>query len=376
MDTPRLASIVIDNYNYGQFLGDAIESALAQTYRNTEVIVVDDGSTDDSRSVIESYGDRVIPILKENGGQGSAYNAGFAASQGEVIVLLDSDDLLAPSALELAVPFFDDPDVVKVHWPLWLGDENGTRTGQMYPGSDLAEGDLRELVFRVGPTNHLSAPGCGNAWSRTLLERLLPMPEPLYRHGADTYLFEAAPFHGVMRTLAEPQTLYRQHRTNDHNSFAPEIKVEREIRFYEHYAPVLAEYCRSIGIGVDLDVWRSHSWWHRHRLAIQDISSLPSPDHPIAVADGGTWETGSISGRTRIPFPVIDGEYAGPPPDDEAGIAQVELARSRGVAFLVFGWPTFWWLEHFSTLDSYLRTRYRCHLSNERVVVFDLREVG
>src|SRR5687767_6151914 len=89
MDGP-LVSIIIDNYNYARFLPAAIDSALGQTYPNTEVIVVDDGSTDTSREVIRSYGGRVVPVLKENGGMMSAYNAGFSVSRGEVVVFLDS----------------------------------------------------------------------------------------------------------------------------------------------------------------------------------------------------------------------------------------------------------------------------------------------
>ena len=79
----RLASIIINNYNYGRYLPKAIDSALAQSYPHTEILVVDDGSSDDSRTVIASYGDRIIPVLKQNGGQASALNAGFAASRGD-----------------------------------------------------------------------------------------------------------------------------------------------------------------------------------------------------------------------------------------------------------------------------------------------------
>lgn len=61
-----LVSIIINNYNYGRFLREAIDSALNQTYPHVEVIVVDDGSTDGSQEIITSYGDRVIPVLKEN----------------------------------------------------------------------------------------------------------------------------------------------------------------------------------------------------------------------------------------------------------------------------------------------------------------------
>ena len=66
-----LVSILINNYNYGRYLGVAIDSALAQTYGRVEVVVVDDGSTDDSREVITGFAERVVSVLKINGGQPS-----------------------------------------------------------------------------------------------------------------------------------------------------------------------------------------------------------------------------------------------------------------------------------------------------------------
>src|SRR5688572_7501809 len=101
-DTP-LVSILINNYNYGRFLRQAIDSALSQTYGNIEVVVVDDGSTDESREIVVNYGERVRPVLKDNGGQASAFNAGFAASRGELIALLDSDDLFVAEKIEKCV---------------------------------------------------------------------------------------------------------------------------------------------------------------------------------------------------------------------------------------------------------------------------------
>ena len=93
-------SIVIDNYNSEAFVAQAIESALAQTHADLEVLVVDDGSTDRSAEVIRRYRDRVRVVEKPNGGQGSAYNRGFADSSGELVIFLDGDDWLYPQAAQ------------------------------------------------------------------------------------------------------------------------------------------------------------------------------------------------------------------------------------------------------------------------------------
>jgi glycosyltransferase involved in cell wall biosynthesis len=95
-----LASIVIGNYNYARFLSAAVESALSQTYRDVEVIVVDDGSTDESRSILHRYKDRVRIVLQENGGRAAVFNSGFRVSSGDIVLFLDSDDLLIPHAIE------------------------------------------------------------------------------------------------------------------------------------------------------------------------------------------------------------------------------------------------------------------------------------
>src|SRR5947207_2823602 len=102
------ASIVINNYNYSRFLSEAIDSALAQSYTHAEVIVVDDGSTDNSREIIERYGDRLTAITQQNAGQGAAYNTGFATSRGDFVCFLDADDVLNPNAITEAVAAFDD----------------------------------------------------------------------------------------------------------------------------------------------------------------------------------------------------------------------------------------------------------------------------
>lgn len=91
-----LVSIIIPNYNHGAYLGDAIQSVLAQSYSNIEIIVVDDGSTDDSRAIAESFGNRIHYIWQQNSGLCAARNTGLAAAKGVYIGLLDADDMLEP----------------------------------------------------------------------------------------------------------------------------------------------------------------------------------------------------------------------------------------------------------------------------------------
>ena len=93
-------SVVIPCYNGREYLAEAIESALAQTYRNIEVVVVDDGSTDDSAAIMARYRERIVVVRQENKGLPAARNAGILASTGDLIAFLDADDWWEPSFLE------------------------------------------------------------------------------------------------------------------------------------------------------------------------------------------------------------------------------------------------------------------------------------
>ena len=143
--------VVVNNYNYGRFLGAAVDSALAQNHPTVRVIVVDDGSTDDSREILSSYGERIDVVFKDNGGQASALNAGFSRSDADVVIFLDSDDVLYPeAATRVAAAFAADPDLVKVQYRMRVIDEHGEATGAVKPPPHLPlpQGDVRraELV--------------------------------------------------------------------------------------------------------------------------------------------------------------------------------------------------------------------------------------
>ncbi len=98
---PGKVSVIVPNYNHAAYLPDALDSILAQRYPDFEIIVVDDGSTDHSREVIDGYGERVRPIFQENQGLSAARNSGIRVARGEYIALLDADDLYEPDFMRV-----------------------------------------------------------------------------------------------------------------------------------------------------------------------------------------------------------------------------------------------------------------------------------
>ena len=148
------ATVVIPCFNQSRFLGDAIESALRQTVRPIEVIVVDDGSTDDTPSVAARY-DGVTYLRQRNGGAPSARNHGFRQSRGEFVVFLDADDRLLPDAVALGIAALRDrPEWAFVTGHVQLIDAAGTSVGT--PAQDHAAGDQFTALLR---SNYIWTPG-------------------------------------------------------------------------------------------------------------------------------------------------------------------------------------------------------------------------
>lgn len=208
-----LCSIIINNYNYARYLGKTIESALGQTYPDCEVVVVDDGSTDESVEVIRGYGARVVSILKSNGGQGSAMNAGFSKSRGDLILFLDADDWLEPNAVERVVAAFHE-GTSHLYYKLAMKNPVGEALGEFKLELDEldAGADAWKAVIERGAVNF--PPTSANVFSREALEAVLPMPEEPYRIRADVYLLHTVVFQGGVVALNEPLATYLVHGDN------------------------------------------------------------------------------------------------------------------------------------------------------------------
>lgn len=142
-------SVVIATYNYAQYLPEAIESVLGQTFQDLEIIIVDDGSTDDTQHVVESFlSDKRIAYHRINHlGQPKAKNFGIHRSSGEYIAFLDADDIWLPAKLEKQISLFrNDPQLGVVYSRRTLIDSNGHNLPTKQPL--LSRGHVLKRMFQ------------------------------------------------------------------------------------------------------------------------------------------------------------------------------------------------------------------------------------
>lgn len=221
-------SVIIANYNYARFVSRAIDSALGIAWPNVEVIVVDDGSTDDSRQFIELFGDRITAIFQNNAGQLSANNVGFAAAAGDIIIFLDADDVLTPSiASEIAAIWSE--RISKVQVQMRKVDELERPLKSILP--QLLEPPSPQSIRRWATVmnEYPTPPGSGNAYARTFLNRLFPLGKDR-DSSTDTTCIAMAPFLGEVATILRPLVLYRMHGGNDSNLLTSEANFGREVQ--------------------------------------------------------------------------------------------------------------------------------------------------
>jgi glycosyltransferase involved in cell wall biosynthesis len=138
-------SVVIGAYNAGAWIGQALDSVLAQTYPVLEVLVIDDGSTDDTAEVVRSFGERVQYVAEQHRGRPHR-NRGILASRGDIVAFVDADDFWSPVKLERQVELLRSR---RVQWAVsdsvWLDDATGTLTPPA--GMDIREGDILKALF-------------------------------------------------------------------------------------------------------------------------------------------------------------------------------------------------------------------------------------
>jgi glycosyltransferase involved in cell wall biosynthesis len=176
-------SVVITTYNYGKYLKRSISSVLDQDFPadSREIIVIDDGSTDDTQHILQGFGDQIRFIRQENSGQAEGINRALDIVKGDIVAFLDPDDEWYSAKLKRVVPEFQDPEVGMVQH---LMDVKKAVPGSSFRFFNrLSSGRIAERAltpdFRCMPTSALS-------FRAEILRRFLPAPVSL-RTGADWY---------------------------------------------------------------------------------------------------------------------------------------------------------------------------------------------
>jgi teichuronic acid biosynthesis glycosyltransferase TuaG len=141
-------SVIIPTYQSAHYIRDAIDSALSQTYKNTEIIVVDDGSTDDTEDILKTYEGKIKVIKQKNSGPSKARNAGILSSSGEYIALLDSDDIWLPNKLEKQmIVFREDPSIGLVYSDSYIFSDVETWNKTLFQLGKPYEGSIHRQLF-------------------------------------------------------------------------------------------------------------------------------------------------------------------------------------------------------------------------------------
>jgi glycosyltransferase involved in cell wall biosynthesis len=279
-----LVSIIITNYNYGQFLAHSIDSALQQHYHAVEIIVVDDGSTDNSHEVINCYGKLILPIFKQNGGQGSAMNAGFFHSHGEIVIFLDADDMLLPDTVQRIVNAYRvQPEAAKIMYRLEVIDANDQPTGELKPSAHLPmhSGSLQKNVLMF-PFDMVWMATSGNSFAASILKQIMPIPENEYQILADYYLSLLTPLFGPVVFLQDIGGYYRLHGNNNHEN-TQKIDLQR-IRRTVTYSNITWIYIQKFAEKLQLEGYPAAG---SELLSVSSISErlislkLSPSNHPI-----------------------------------------------------------------------------------------------
>ncbi len=214
---PATVSVIIPTYNYGCYLPDAVESVLSQTYPIHEIIVVDDGSTDDTREVVGQFADKIIYVNQENQGLSGARNTGIRRATGELIAFLDSDDLWYPTKIAEQVEVIeDDSEIGMVHCAIREFDSDSGETITIWSQgkNNWAAEDLllfeESAVIAIGSTSLVRREVFG----------LVGDFDPDLKHSEDWDFAYRVAREYKLGFVPEVLAGYRNHRTNMHKNVA------------------------------------------------------------------------------------------------------------------------------------------------------------
>jgi glycosyltransferase involved in cell wall biosynthesis len=219
-----LVSILINNYNNAPYLDFCIQSAINQSYKNIEIIVYDDGSTDNSMEILRRYSDKIRIVttgknfgVSHNFNQGHAVSEAFKVATGEIICLLDGDDAFLPTKIAQIIAAFEQhPKAVMVQHIFHEINIANQKTGNFRPKLLLPKENYLDFILKTNCLIGLFAPTSALSFRRAAFEKMMPYPinDEWTTVCVDVRLSREVCFLGEIVTLIEPLGLFRVHTSN------------------------------------------------------------------------------------------------------------------------------------------------------------------
>jgi glycosyltransferase involved in cell wall biosynthesis len=219
-----LVSILINNYNNAPYLDFCLQSAMNQSYKNKEIIVYDDGSTDNSMEILQKYADKITILstgknfgVAQNFNQGNAISEAFKVAKGEIICLLDGDDAFLPEKVACVVAAFQaNPKATMVQHVFHEINHKAEKTAIIRPKLRLLKENYLQFILKTHCLIGLFASTSALSFRRTAFEKMMPYPrqDEWTTVWADVRLSREACFLGEIVTLHEPLGLFRVHTSN------------------------------------------------------------------------------------------------------------------------------------------------------------------
>jgi glycosyltransferase involved in cell wall biosynthesis len=273
-------TVLIDTFNHERFIEQALASVLAQNFpaSQTEVIVVDDGSTDRTPEILRKFAPRVRVLRKQNGGQASAFNAGILEAHGEILAFLDGDDWWAPNKLTRVTAAMDDSSLgiighgITVVLPDGREQAETLRDGFRFRANTVEGARLLRVRRSFLGTSRMTI-------RASLLQQIGRVPEAISIE-ADEYLFTLAAVLSNAGVLEEPLTYYRLHDANLYHMTSPD---PRRVRRKQQAIAALAA-----ALSAQLERYSVPAWV---RAEITGIVRAEAAQLRLSLGDGWSWET-------------------------------------------------------------------------------------
>ena len=249
MSTQPLVSIIIPTYNRKQYVSEAIDSCLTQTYPNYEIIVVDDGGTDDTEAFLRNrYGGQIRYIYQDNQGTGIARNTGIASAQGDFIHFCDADDRLRPDKIQRCMDYLlANPDVAVVHTYYQFVASDGKTPIETPPFPTFTDNLFCELLNLTG--NHILI--SSTIVRKSALDDVGAFPDdPEHRSAEDWDLFlrlsSKYKFHGIPESLVLRRTHADMMSDDDYYGALGRLKTIQYARNYDWQACMTEDHFNRI----------------------------------------------------------------------------------------------------------------------------------